>query len=1019
MKKGKIKYLLLVSLLNVVFISNSQALTVNVEEKPGHQTNFGYKTQTQTISGTRNCNEGNSEIYCVDKGISNVKSFSTCTISSLNGTPFETIAFDENATHDEKEFAFRMLAKKLYPSLIKSSYKYDEKYVNNLNSNLQGVVRSSSAGAISKIISSAKGSWKYDIISKDANNVTVKITINLENKNLSSDKFYAKVGKIDYVDISRSANGVYVVTATAPMKKCKGANFDIRIKGGVISETDRTSQYNKKGVFHANCTDGQNYIIIVKNQCTIDEITQDSQEGISYKINVPDSNCSCPPEDGNGNPIDKNSEFNCKGDENNQELTINETSKVKQCITSGSGALDKCDSNILKLSNSYCKIYCKEDITLNFPGKVTAKSGTYFTLNKPFTKLDGPISVKGTRTCYAGQPDSPSSDSVDGIDQDKYIDEVKKMQTQAIEHYNEYLKIKAYMRAIEDAKKASNLEKSHCDQTCTTSRTCSAAEKAAGQTSCSDSNSTRDPATDEYEYRSGKDSYVEKEISWIGTKGQAKAVDGSKISVEVKWGKKAGAGSCSNGTATCASPDDFGEESDWTNKYNEKKANGELDKAKEAIEKLEEAVEEYNKCFSWTNNYCGFEPMLYFSYDEVYNDQIEGYLEIDGAKKINENGTDCYLSETDNLYEGSCGQKSENKQTYIKVNDGGITTMEKTLDMEHQYVKKSQESSKNFKSSTGQMVCTYHPDGTILIGNDCAKDNNHILLGKNGENGYVFPVALEHRKTAFLYNYSLKIENIGAEGDDTNCAIRDRIIGDSCSEYSVATGGKEGKYVCQYSIGDCPECDIECVCPDDDPYCYVKDKRCYHKDPCTPPENPPLCTNCTIECIGCLWNDDDTTIAYKTVSLNDLFPNEDTTKVGYNWNTSSKIYEGQKQDVIDNSAKAQETINSIEKNGSGETIYDNENKELQYSYELTPDTMSKIREYNKSANSDNTSNIPKGGYSNDTLHCSKVETTLDGAKYATECKSSFLDQSFMTKPGVQKQRNDVWKKYNTNGTAWK
>ena len=987
MKKNKIKYLLFTLIFSFTFLINANAVTVNVEGKPGHDTPFGYKTQTQTISDTVNCNgEGNSEIYCVDKGLSNVKNFSSCTITDLNGTPFETIAFS-GASHDEKEFAFRMLAKKWYPSLMKSSFVYDESKISALPAGVQGVVLNGGAGGVSKSIQQAKGNLSYKVLSNDGSTATVEITLKLANANLSNDKFYAKKGSIQ--NVKNAGNGTYYITASAPVKECKGADIEIKVKGGVVSQNGSAATANQTGVFHANCSNGQNYIIVTKGQCTIEELTQDSQDGISYKVNVPDENCNC---DLELNDVAK--QFNCKGDENNQTATMNETSKVKQCITSGSGALEKCDSSILKMSNDYCKVYCKEDIELNFPGKVSSKSGTYFTLKEPFTKLSdaSPLKISGKRICYAGKPDN--AESGDSIDKKKYTRRIIEYQEKAVKKYNEYLEIKAYMEAIKNA--SGNAQKTTCDATCPdTSRTCTDAEKKAGKTSCTNPGAK---LSKEYTHYEGKATYTKKKVSWISyDNGTARAADGGTETVEVWYGEKASAGTCSGTTATCPDPVKL-EKSELEAKYNEAKAQAALKEAQQQIKNIEKEVKKYKECFDWVNTYCAFDPQLYFTYDEIYNDQVQGYL---GQKELQTDIDDenCFYTSTDDSYNGACASKLETPQTYISVEGSSISTMEKVLDIDHVYAKKSKKAYKVFNPKGTTQVCTYHPEGTVVFGNNCDSNKNYVKLG---DDGYVFPVALEHRNAKAVYNYDLKVENIGAPGNDSICTPTDRIIGDTCSEYTVTTGGKEGKYVCQYSVGNCPECKIECECPPEDKNCTVKDGICYWST-----DEDKKCKECVIECVGCLWNDGDTTISYKPISLNDVFPNDETTKVGYNWNTSSEVYHDQKQEVIDNSKKAEQTIKDIEQDGAGETIYE---KKKQYSYVLDPSVMGKIREYNKE-------NSNKGGYSNSTLKCQSVGTTSTGSKYATECKSEFLDESYIK--SAQKKRNTKWETFEDNGTAWK
>ena len=269
-------------------------------------------------------------------------------------------------------------------------------------------------------------------------------------------------------------------------------------------------------------------------------------------------------------------------------------------------------------------------------------------------------------------------------------------------------------------------------------------------------------------------------------------------------------------------------------------------------------------------------------------------------------------------------------------------------------VKKTVTKKTTFKESTHE-IYTYHPYGTIVF-DSCDKGNCESL-------GWSIPVALEHSDTSGIYPYYINFKNIGVGGNDSRCEnakygrINDTQDGKP-KECTLGVKEAEGEcgsdYSCNYTVTDCPECQVTCKCPDGSDNCTEKKDDetntviCYW-------EFPENCPECQVSCIGCLWDTGDTTISYKTISLDDVYQ-DDEKQTSSNW--------------------TEEKIKQIE--SRGQEIY---NYEPQYRFTLTPSVMQDIREYNRDSIT-GSNNVPKGGYSSDTLTC----------KDGKNCKSSFIDK---------------------------
>ena len=170
----------------------------------------------------------------------------------------------------------------------------------------------------------------------------------------------------------------------------------------------------------------------------------------------------------------------------------------------------------------------------------------------------------------------------------------------------------------------------------------------------------------------------------------------------------------------------------------------------------------------------------------------------------------------------------------------------------------------------------------------------------------------------------------------------------------------DGGYVCNYLNNCTDNCDFSCD-PNDPTHCTFN-----------------TCDNgkCVVTCTNCIFDGNKTTYGYRTVSLNNLFPNGISGR-GYNWSGEG----------ISNQ-KSSDTKKEIEE--AGDSIYETP----QYSYTLTPSNMKNIRDYNDDAGSFTNSTVPskysvKSNINDSSVYCESV--SYNGVTYNVNCKSSFLD----------------------------
>lgn len=900
---------------------------------------------------TQASNDCNLMIYCIGHGKPNIHSTNECTVEKIVSPALNTIQSIDN--EGAKVAAYRIWTSGT-----------------SLNNGIEGVTydKLSDAGKAAYNTAS-KLSTNYTLVSiNGSSNINAQII----NSTSSSGRYNAEVqvtANTTITDIrissgnrinSKNCNGsACTISISGNIEECKGASPTIYVYGN-ISGTPATpgtpgtpSTPGTPGVdgtpewYYFKCPGKQNYIGYTTDANTKAKLIPgtsgtDGTPGTpgtpetpgtgfigSASINIPDKDCNCSGTTTMTGKCDTNGKVRDLEDENNLKSCIKSGGFASYCNTNLQKKTDnnknadgdtlsrtKPGSSVTLADNNYCKVYCLEKIDFNLPGTINTDNGSYFKLKKDWNKLNDSgtnMSIKGTRTCYTSE-----------IKKSDFIAKVKELQLSIRDSWNEYQKNKKKEEIYENQTHYAKSGTKNCTYPTTEVQYVKDAKgnpvkNADGtyKTTTVNTTGTKPNPYTYYEATNVSYPYEKGTPNWDGTWNSKLGTD----TVSLTWGNNPTCNADGTITEDTAKP-----EITLTTNY------------ASLLQNLASEIQKYKSCTEWNNNYC-FDPDISFSYDEVYNDLVSGKIDKTVTEISNE--TTHYTS-VDNEYKN--GDKIDGEKTvqkYIYVDETTSSDQTSNIDLNTIYMKQEVVKEATYKDATKE-IYTYHPFGTIVI------DKNTVEKKENLRSlGYAFPIALQHDPDTGIYNYYLAISNIGVGGDDAGeCRYTNKIIGDSCSIFNTKTEAETGKeYVCQYKTKKCPECEVECVCPDGSTNCYVENKVCKFKE----------CEDCKVECIGtCVWNDGDTTISYKTISLDDVY--QDDTQIGGNW--------------------TEEDVKAIQ--DKGQTIY--ENKPV-FKIELTPSLMNKIRQYNE----DNKE------YSNDTLSCSNKNSS--GEYY---CTSSFL-KDFLSK----------------------
>ena len=629
--------------------------------------------------------------------------------------------------------------------------------------------------------------------------------------------------------------------------------------------------------------------------------------------------------------------------------------QIKKCVLGKTDSTSASYEATNEISgNSYCKVYCKEKYNFVLPTAKMTTSGGYFKLN---------TTVTGTRDCYVAS----ASNSQLPIDETKFNNDLVAAQHALIDAWNEY----EYWK--QRAAVTSTHTKSHCslssDSWTTTHGTCP--NCTTSEHSCSSESKDGDVVTKTWNYR--KYDYNGNVISRSDSYS-----DGEKASPE--------SGSCRNSSCTGKVGKDPDEDDKKTAAEKKKTLQ---QKAKE----LNDIIAMYNSCTgvigntnyassltdatasstaqsTWNNN-MQFNPVVEFWYNQDYlqnvSDLSSGWAKFTNLTDESDTSKNTYCTgDINDSYECTTGTSSSEPTKSIQI----LTCAENNCSWKSynvssaKWITKSKTKSGTYQTS--QNFSTYTPYGTIKTDSN----GNKYLYTTLPEGSW--PISLVTKTGVFPFKF--RFSDIGQSNSstdlgrlsDSNESGKNTVVhaynnlpsGLKCGGESNAY--TDGGYVCNYLNNCTDNCDFSCD-PNDPTHCTFN-----------------TCDNgkCVVTCTNCIFDGNKTTYGYRTVSLNNLFPNGISGR-GYNWSGEG----------ISNQ-KSSDTKKEIEE--AGDSIYETP----QYSYTLTPSNMKNIRDYNDDAGSFTNSTVPskysvKSNINDSSVYCESV--SYNGITYNVNCKSSFLD----------------------------
>lgn len=375
-------------------------------------------------------------------------------------------------------------------------------------------------------------------------------------------------------------------------------------------------------------------------------------------------------------------------------------------------------------------------------------------------------------------------------------------------------------------------------------------------------------------------------------------------------------------------------------------------------------LQSYDDCtHGWENNF-KFDPLVQFEYDEPYQN-MDGFNNKFEQVSKNTDSRNDYCTSVGDSYECDSQTFETYNQSYAVCSGGenaSCTTSTRALSKDR-FIIKSKSASAVYKPKNGFSV--YTPLGTIALD----RGNYVLYTGLCSGSDECLPIALNTHTGVF--NFKFRFSQIGQFNDNNQVG---RLVGEDKSVYNAVANQQEAGYVCHY-VNNCPDCDYVCV-----------GDSCNIDNDCG--------DNCTYVCQNCIFDGENSTFYYRTVSINKLFPNE--REYGPNWNNEKGKY----------------TKSVIEENG--EEVY----KEPEYSYTINAQQMNRIREFNKSVGDYLNAKMPNG---EDSLTCHDLSS--NGKNYQNiYCISSFLDTAGNTY-FTENKRNDIWvlwpdSGYFTNSTKY-
>ncbi len=605
------------------------------------------------------------------------------------------------------------------------------------------------------------------------------------------------------------------------------------------------------------------------------------------------------------------------------------------------GAVDEEGNSYTLEQNKYCVVSCKEDYAMTMPTAKLVNAGRYFTFS---------AAVEGTKTCYTNT-----------IDRDLYNKDIKQAQKDLVDAYNEY----EYWR------QAAAVDSDHDENEDDNGGPC---------TPCCGGNAEKNiPCTTRHcGFKSRKGDVVTKEWTFemydyngnsSGKVDRYTAPNGKTYVGYYEDGERASCPSCGCSCGSCRGY--IGHDPDADHKQNAQDALKKLEDAQEHYQKI---IDMYNDCSDWETeiNYTAEEPFVHYDYEESYLNDLRydyGYMDASISGKdtsewyCNGSASGMYgykygTLENDYTEDICYGNNTHTFETiyYLYCDTSGCSYQKKESKQDISnatYKKVTSTVEASYKPST--LFYNVYPSGEIIRADEGEDRDDAVALENK------LPVSLSTERG--MYKYTINMTDLGEYYDD-NGKIG-RLIGGKTAVINEDEYGdfvdKDGnvQYACAYLVNmgitdaDTIVCDFDTECTGDD--CFGD---------CIGPNCDYECdgNDCIADCIGagCIYDSDaGTSLLERVVSLSNLFPNGTNS---YNWNR-------------DGNKKAEVTIDEIE--DAGNSIYD---EEPILSVTITPHVASKIRDYNDEAEKEY-----NNGYLNSTLSC----YALDGYEEIA-CYSSFI-----------------------------
>ncbi len=624
-------------------------------------------------------------------------------------------------------------------------------------------------------------------------------------------------------------------------------------------------------------------------------------------------------------------------DEGMNDASITSPEDIKCCVLHGkddAGNTYQMKDGQISNDNPYCAVYCKEDYQMKLPGAQHANSGRYFILENTV--------VTAQRSCYATSAPSKKKNGKQ-IDIDQFVKDVIQKQETLIKAFNTYQEWNARLESVKNPSRHNtdpvDCSYDYCRPTGNVVDTCggNAYSKSEHQ-SCS-------IVHNDAHYGSTK-SYKKANYSIDRTTGKVTITSISTPSLSDNYGFTLSCQSQSCGTDK-SKVGTFETVAEYQSRRDSAEA-----AMTAALNDLKKTIEYMQECYSWVNNLC-LDPEVLFDYEEDYP---INYEKVGGTGPTSSAPTYSNQKDIDNAYTANGGGSLEDVNYAFCDKEGCNNSNAETLAKQistlssHLYYRKIDASGSAEYANTQEFYVKY-PDGSV----NTSDGSNYNPIGQ------VYPIAL--KRDTGLYKWTLNFSKLGQYNDFQGCKngrLDDvvRALGKSTST------GLE--YVCTYIV-DCDECDYECVGPG----CLIEDD--------------PKCPECDVYCINCVFDGDEDTYFYRTVSVNDFNPNNRT--LGANWTN----------------AKGTATRDEIEK--MAETVYE----DVQYSYTITPTQMKNIRDYNGQT----------GTYVTEDLNFNHTKGDVTLA-YGT---SNFLRNTGRTY-FTELKKNDTWELWTAStgdgiGPAWK